>query len=256
MIKQNLCKIYITTQYYMFKTIKHIICFGLLFNNFHLADSFKGHFITRHNFIKNTLLMATNDNLHKIQYGNEEPDDKGQLTTLNKYNNNIYFVGVLDDETCFGINESLLKQKNRILEDEKIKEKHINLYLQSPGGALLPTLALVDSIKNFEVPVYTYIYGYVGSAATLLSVVGKKRFIYKHSTMMIHGIKFNSRFAVDSLVQVKDLNDNVDLFMDNIKDIYLSNSDLTSDILDEMFIHDKWFSSKTALEYGLVDEIL
>ena len=139
----------------------------LLFNNFHLADSFKGHFMTRHNFIKNTLLMATNDNLHKIQYGNEEPDENGQLSTLNKYNNNIYFIGVLDDETCFGINESLLKQKNRILTDEKIKEKHINLYLQSPGGALLPTLALVDSIKNFEVPVYTYIYGYVGSAATI-----------------------------------------------------------------------------------------
>ena len=33
---------------------------------------------------------------------------------------------------------------------EGARPNHINLYIQSPGGSLLPTLALVDEIKNLD----------------------------------------------------------------------------------------------------------
>ena len=173
----------------------------------------------------------------------------------NNYNNNIYFTGHLTEETCFGLTEALLNHKNKILLNSETNGV-INLYIQSPGGALMPTLALVDEIKNLQVPVYTYIRGYAASAATLLSVVGTKRFMYKHSIMMIHGLKFSGENSVDSLLAVKDLNDNTELFMKIIKSIYLENSNLTSEQLEYMFMHDKWFDSAHALEYGLIDEIL
>ena len=44
----------------------------------------------------------------------------------------------------------------------------------------------IDLIENLNTPVYTYIDGFAASAATLISVVGKKRFITKNSLMLIH----------------------------------------------------------------------
>ena len=168
--------------------------------------------------------------------------------------NNIYFTGSLNEETCFKLTDALIYHKNLAL-TEQYYPNHINLYIQSPGGSLLPTLALVDEIKNFEVPIHTYVRGYAASAATLLSVVGKERYIYKNSLMMIHGVKLNDQ-TVSNVLDVKDLNYNVDLFMSLIKNIYLENSNMDKKTLEAMFDHDIWIDSKNALEFGLVDKIL
>lgn len=132
---------------------------------------------------------------------------------------------------------------------------HINLYIQSPGGSLLPTLALVDEMKNLGVPIYTYIRGYAASAATLLSVVGSQRFMYNHSVLMIHSVKLQEQ-QPSSLLDVKDLNTNVDVFMEIIKNIYLENTNIDSKTLDELFNHDIWMNSNKALKYGLIDTII
>ena len=168
--------------------------------------------------------------------------------------NSIYFTGSLNDETCYKLSEALIHHKNQAL-TEQYYPNHINLYIQSPGGALLPTLALVDEIKNCEVPIHTYVRGYAASAATLLSVAGKQRYIYKNSIMMIHGLKLNDQ-TVSDVLDVKDLNYNVDLFMSIIKNIYLENSNMDKKTLETMFAHDIWIDSKNALEFGLVDKIL
>ena len=135
-------------------------------------------------------------------------------------------------------------------------ENHINLYIQSKGGALLPTLAVVDQIKNSPIPVHTYIRGYTASAATLLSVVGSKRFIYKHSLLMIHGLKFSDENIVADLNELNDMNYNTNLMLSIIKDIYLENTNLNERDLEKMFLCDRWMSSHDALMYNIVDEII
>ena len=73
--------------------------------------------------------------------------------------------------------------------------------------------------------------------------------------MMIHGVKLSGT-EMNTLLDVRDLNDNVNLFMNIIKNIYLENSNMTEEQLEKYFIRDKWMSSKEALNYGLVDEII
>tara|TARA_B100000902_G_C27316139_1_gene921437 strand:+ start:3289 stop:4107 length:819 start_codon:yes stop_codon:yes gene_type:complete len=170
------------------------------------------------------------------------------------FNNNIYFTGGLNEETCFKLTESLISHKNNALTNQDYPN-HINLYIQSPGGSLLPTLAVVDEIKNLGVPVHTYIRGYVASAATLLSVMGSRRFIYEHSIMMVHGLKIYDS-SISSLLAVKDLNTNVDVFMGLVKKIYMENTNIDEDALENLFYHDIWMNSSLALDYGLVDEII
>ena len=240
--------------YNMFN-IKHII-FSLCFLFFIDTSSPFNINInnSRRNFIAKSLASSKIINLSAKN--NEPMQQAFNEESNNKYlkNNNIYFTGQLNEETCFHLNEALIKHKNLALTQQDYPN-HINLYIQSPGGSLLPTLGLVDEIINLGIPVNTYIRGYAASAATLLSVIGSQRYMYNHSVLMIHSVKLNDQ-QPSSLLDVKDLNINVDVFMDIVKNIYLENSNIDSKILDEFFKHDIWMNSTTALKYGLIDEII
>ena len=182
-----------------------------------------------------------------------------QENSSNKYtnkliNNNIYFTGHLNDETCFHLSEILLKLEYQAMTNQDFPN-HINLYIQSNGGSVMSTLAVVDEIKNLNIPVNTIVRGYAASAATLLSVVGNERYIYKNSFMMIHGLQFND-VSISNVVDVKDLNFNVDLIMSKLRKLYLNHSSINSYILDGMFEHDIWMDAETALKYNLVDKII
>ena len=72
---------------------------------------------------------------------------------------------------------------------------------------------------------------------------------------MIHGIQLNEQ-TVSTVLDVKDLNYNIDLFMSIITDIYLENSNIDKKTLYKLFEHDIWLDSKNALYYGFVDKIL
>lgn len=166
---------------------------------------------------------------------------------------NIFFNGELNDESCFKLSEALLNHKNNLILNSD-QGNHINLYIQSPGGSLLPTLGVVDEILNSEIPVYTYIRGYAASAATLLSVAGKHRLMYNHSLMMVHCVRTHQEITTYN--EVKDIYENLDVFMKIIKDIYLDNSNIDEKLLDELLLKDSWLTSSQSLKYGLIDEIL
>ena len=223
--------------------------FFILFN---INNTYAFNFYpSRRTIITNGLLMANTNYYNKNTLLLSQENNQN---TNNISNNNIYFNGPITDETCMQLKYALDKHRYFYFNNDNYP-KAINLFIQSPGGSLLPTLALVDEIKNFDVDIHTFIRGYAASAATLLSVIGKKRYIYKNSLMMIHGIKLNEQ-TVSNVLQVKDLNHNIDLFMSIITDIYLENSNIDKKMLFELFEHDIWLDSKNALKFGFVDKIL
>lgn len=247
----------------MFLNFKHIICIFALLSSFKKCECFNvNNIINRRTFIDNTLSSSHLINLNNVninEYDDNENNINSSLKILqrnnkNKVDNNIYFTGGLTEETCFKLTELLLYHKNEALINDKYPP-YINLYIQSPGGSLMSTLAVVDEIKNLGIPVYTYIRGYAASAATLLSVAGTRRYMYKYSLAMIHGVKLQEQ-EVSTLLDIKDLNTNVDTFMNIVKNIYLENTNMDEELLEHLFYHDLWINSTQSLEYGLVDEIV
>ena len=169
---------------------------------------------------------------------------------INQKNKAIYFSGDITEETCFALFNSIktfeyLKQDN---------SSHIDLYIQSRGGSLLPSLGLADIIKSANVPIYTYVNGYAASAGTILSVVGSKRFMTKNSVMLLHQLKMG--IEPSKYNEIIDQYENSKLLMDIIKDIYLSNSKITEENLNKILARDLWLNSSMCLELGLVDEII
>ena len=254
----------------MFYNIKHVLCFLCLFVNMSQISGFN-LMLNRRAFLANSLLIpsASNSicmnnsflNNAPCDYENDESEEESypnNMLSINKYNNKriIHFTGEINEATCFKLYEALIHNRNLIMTDQT-SQPHIDLYIQSYGGALLPALGLSDEIKNLGVPVYTYVKGYAASAATLLSVVGTRRYMYNHSVYMIHGLKYGGDGQrVGGLLEARDMSDNTETLMNIIKDIYMSNSDIDEKTLEDMFMHDKWMNSKQVLEHGLIDKIL
>lgn len=190
------------------------------------------------------ILSSIGNNLLYSNITNEQGENSGIIHTIK---NNIYYSGPISDESIFAITSNLITQQYR-------DNTEINLHIQSPGGALLPTLGLVDLIRTSDIPINTYIDGYVASAATLISIVGTNRFMSKHGTMLIHQLKMGAEYGKYN--EIKDYAANAETLMNIIKELYLENSNMDTETLNYLLDHDLWLNSTRCKEYGLVDILL
>jgi ATP-dependent protease ClpP protease subunit len=56
--------------------------------------------------------------------------------------------------------------------------------------------------------------------------------------------------------EFKDEMENLEMFMDRIRDIYLKNSKMSKKQVTDFLKREKYFDAKTCLELGLIDEIV
>ena len=195
---------------------------------------------------KNNMDLIQNS-VEKFNTGIMEKDEE----IISIIDNDIYFYSPITKSSCFKLEKGLLfiNQKN-LLEGSN---NPINLHIQSNGGNLFNSIYIIDLIKNLETPVYTYIDGFAASAATLISVVGKKRFMTTNSLMLIHQLSggMNGKFS-----EMEDENENINSLMDFIIRTYLENTKIDKVELEQILKHDIWLNSTYCLENGLVDKIL
>jgi ATP-dependent protease ClpP protease subunit len=200
-----------------------------------------------------------NNDLPKISNNNfllDNDDTKTEYGILQDINNDIYFYSPITQRSCFELKNKIneLDMKSTIMHVQyKIDPPPIHLHIQSNGGSLFHTLYIVDLIKNLNTPVYTYVDGFAASAATLISVVGKKRFITKNSLMLVHQLSGSDSGKFDEL---EDQMTNMKVLMYAIKMIYLNNTNINPLQLNNLLKKDLWLNAEICLLYGLVDEII
>ena len=178
-------------------------------------------------------------------------------TNIKVNNNNIYFYGPITSESCRELAEVLINMdtSSKIFKaDFGIEPPPINLHIQSGGGSLMNAFYVIDLIDNLKTPVYTYVDGYVASAGSLISVMGKKRYMTDNSFIMIH--QLSSSLGEGKFNYLDDNMDNLNKFMETITKIYLKKTKIPESQLENILEHDLWMNSKECLEYGLIDEIL
>jgi len=200
-------------------------------------------FLSRRSILQTSMILP--------QYnldGDSDSSDSSDRSFIKKIHNNIYYTGPLTDESVFAITAHLVNLQNT----EGID--HINLHIQSQGGSLLPTLGLVDHIRVSDIPVNTYVKGYAASAASLVSVVGAKRFINKHGLMLVHQLKMG--LEPSKYQELQDQYENSETLMSIIREIYLENTNISPEKLDYLLKHDYWLNSTTCKEYGFIDIVM
>jgi ATP-dependent protease ClpP protease subunit len=172
--------------------------------------------------------------------------------------NTIHFYADVSGPTCSELNRMLREldirmQHAKITMNDPDFDPTIHLRIYSYGGDVLAGLATVDTIRNLKTKVHTYVEGAAASAATIISIAGKKRFIGKNSFMLIHQL---SAVCAGTFEHLEDEHENNRRMMNTIKTLYKEYTKIPMKELDNILKRDIWFDSATCLKYGLVDVVL
>jgi len=100
------------------------------------------------------------------------------------------------------------------------------------------------------VPIVSIIEGNAASAATIISMVCHKRYITKHSFMLIHQL---SSACAGTFQEIQDDFTNDTKFMDVLYKLYQEHTSMTPKKIKEVLKHDIWWSSDECIDSGLVD---
>lgn len=192
-------------------------------------------------------------------------EEKEQLTEeiyriphfSNATTNEFYFYSDVGIESIYALNKFLADTEKTCLYQQIMlelpKAPPIKVYINSDGGEIFASLTAVDRITASKAPVHTYVEGLVASAATLISISGKKRYIRENACMMIHQLR---SWCGGTHENLKDEAKNLELLATQLKNIYIKHTKLSAADLDELLKHDIYLSAEECLKYGLVDKII
>ncbi|SDZ16074.1 ATP-dependent Clp protease proteolytic subunit ClpP [Saccharopolyspora shandongensis] len=157
--------------------------------------------------------------------------------------------GALDDDNGTALATQLLSLAS---EDPR---KDIALWIHSPGGSVPAMLAIRDVMRLVPCDVATLALGLACSAGQFLLSAGTpgKRFALPHARILMHqGSSGISGSAVEVEVQADDLRHTRDTVLGII-------AEDTGQPIERIFadsLHDRWFTTEQAREYGFIDHIV
>ncbi|HPU01299.1 MAG: ATP-dependent Clp endopeptidase proteolytic subunit ClpP [Firmicutes bacterium] len=162
----------------------------------------------------------------------------------------IIFVGSpIDDHVANLVVAQLL-----FLESED-PNKDINLYINSPGGAVYAGLAIYDTMQYIKPAVSTICVGLAASFGAVLLAAGAKgkRYALPHSRIMLHQPMGGAQGqAVDIEIHAKE----IIKVRETLNQILARHTGQPVERIARDTDRDFFISAEEAKEYGLIDEIL
>ena len=142
------------------------------------------------------------------------------------------------------------------LESEN-SDADISLYINSPGGSVTAGMAIYDTMQFIKPEINTIVMGQAASMGSLLAQAGAsgKRKMLPHARHMIHQPSGGARGqATDMEIQVKEILE-MKKFLTEIYESHNSQGKTFEELAADME-RDNFMNAQTALEYGLIDEII
>lgn len=184
-----------------------------------------------------------------------ESDSAKRVTCIG---NHIYFRAGVTKDSIGALNEHIVKLNQDFIDLQnenpgvEMTPKPIMLHINSYGGSVFAGFWAVDIIKQSKIPIDTIVEGASASCGTIMSVVGRKRYIRPMASMLIHQL---SSWFGGKMTEIDDDYQNLEQMMKTIKQIYKDHTKMSESQLDEFLKHDVWWMSEKCLSVGLVDEI-
>jgi ATP-dependent Clp protease protease subunit len=187
---------------------------------------------------------------------NNDEDTEEDTGEIYRENNHIYFYSEIDRKSISTLLKLLREaQEYCALTAFKIplplSKIPIYLHISSLGGYISDALIAVDMIQRSIIPVYSIAEGSIASAATLLSIVCKKRFICPNAFIMIHQL---SSEVGGKMNEITDEFANLSESMNILKQFYLQHTHFSKKQLTKLLTHDIFLNAETSIKYGLVDK--
>jgi ATP-dependent Clp protease protease subunit len=186
--------------------------------------------------------------IEKSQFGERAFDIYSRLLKENI----IFLGGPIDDDTANIVIAQLL-----FLQSEDPK-KDIKLYINSPGGSVSSTLAILDTMNHIKNDVSTVCVGLAASGGAVLLSAGKKgkRFSLPNSEIMIHQPLIMGGGIQG---QVSDIEVNTKQLLKTrakLNKILADNTGKTASQIEKDVDRDFFMSADEAKKYGIIDKII
>ena len=161
----------------------------------------------------------------------------------------VFLGGPIDDNVANIIIAQLL-----FLESEDPK-KDITLYINSPGGAVTATLAIIDTMNYIRPDVSTVCVGIAASGGALLLSAGKKgkRFVLPNAEVMIHQpLGGTEGQASDIAISAKHILKT----KDSLNKMLAKHTGQKLEQIEKDSDRDYYMSAEEAKAYGIIDDII
>lgn len=139
--------------------------------------------------------------------------------------------------------------------DSTDRSRDINMYINSPGGAVYSGLGVYDTMQYVSPDIATICIGMAASMACVLLGAGTKgkRAALKHARVMMHqpsgaigGQASDIEITVNEIKKLKK----------ELYEVVNIHTGRSMEQIEKDFDRDRWMTAAEAKEYGLVDEVL
>jgi ATP-dependent Clp protease protease subunit len=161
----------------------------------------------------------------------------------------IFIVGPIEDHMA-----NLIVAQMLFLESEN-PDKDINLYINSPGGAVTAGMSIYDTMQFIKPDVSTMCIGQAASMGAVLLAGGAKgkRYSLPHSRIMIHQpLGGYQGQASDIDIHAREVLE----IRERLNRILSKHTGQTIDKIRQDTDRDNFMSGETAVNYGMIDRVL
>ena len=216
------------------------------------------HFLKRKERLLSDIDSDSSDNSSKLFKKIRTNYTREVYSDVYSRGNHIIFKGDVNRNNVYKLREEIEKLnkdfkilKKNLEDGVFITPKPIYLHINSYGGYLDDGFAAVDFIKQSDIPIHTVVEGRCASAATLMSVVGVKRYMSEHSRLLIHQLRGGMWGKMADMEEViEECRD----AMNDIIGIYLEHTNMTEKQIRDQLKKEKFWSYKDCKKRGIVDE--
>lgn len=167
-------------------------------------------------------------------------------------NRRYWITGQIDESSLF-ITKAILKAN---IEDKDVpveQRKPVKIFINSPGGLLVPTMSIVGLIRISKTPIWTINVSECYSAAGIILMSGHKRFALPYSICLIHsgsgGAQGTFEQSEQQMKQYKEL-------VKSMKDFILTHTIIDAKTLNKKISLDWYINTNEMLGLGIVDELV
>ena len=164
------------------------------------------------------------------------------------YDRIVYFSGEVDQDSC---NTAIAQ----FLYLSSVENRDINLYINSPGGAVIDGLGLIDTMNYIPCDISTTCIGMAASMGAVLLSNGTrgKRYVLPHSRVMIHQVSSAMRGTVSDMeIEFEQ----TQRCKQDVYNILAKNTDRTFEEMEQLCDRNNWFIGQEAVDLRIADKVL
>jgi len=175
----------------------------------------------------------------------------------------LYLAAQVDQDSMNELTKSIIEINDSDRELEKIYgiydlnyiPKPIEILIDSYGGDVYNCLGLIGVMKKSETPVHTIANGAAMSCGFVILIHGHRRFAYEYATPMYHQVSSGVWGTVQDIEEDYKETKRLQTIWEKMT---IEKTKITKEKLKEILSkkHDWYMTSKEALKFGVVDEIL